>query len=182
MSETESETESDTESEPDPEAPKNNDMKVVLGVLASLLVMVLIAVTNNQTGQDDTNATPEPSPTYSGTTPKWYAYEAGRNFGQASRDTARIPADKAKNANTLGEELYEAANGQANDQNKDLGDAVAADMSNASWWCQNNLPTYLESAHEAQYDALVKGCIGGVLPMFDAPYMYGDRVTGKATP
>ncbi|MFE2165921.1 hypothetical protein ACFXB3_12760 [Streptomyces sp. NPDC059447] len=153
-----------------------------VGVVAVLIMIAIGVATGSDSGTSE--AGPEPSPTYSGTTSKWRAYEAGHNFGQANNGTARIPANKAHKANTLGEELYEAANGQANDSQKDLMDAMAADRADAVWWCEENIPNYLKTAHAANRDALVDGCIGGVLPIFDAPYMYGERVTptGKAAP
>lgn len=118
------------------------------------MMMVLILGVVGCDQQTPSKAHPAPSP--SG--PISTAYAAGRAFGRQHQDDARISGDIAETSDPQGS----------------VHDAVNADMDNARWWCEHNMPADLTAAHQDHNDALTAGCIGGVLPMFDVPGLWTD--------
>ncbi|MFI5681833.1 hypothetical protein [Streptomyces cellulosae] len=123
----------------------------MMRVAALCGVAAAVLLTSGCDSSDTAEA--QPSPSYSG--PAWDAYRAGREFGAKHQDDARVPGDVARSA-----------------ESDSLGDAISADMDNAEWWCTRNLPGELETAHQDQEEALVAGCVGGVLPLADHPELY----------
>ncbi|MGX1514043.1 hypothetical protein [Streptomyces collinus] len=123
-------------------------------MMRSAALCALATATLLTTGCASTDsAAAKPSPSYSG--PAWNAYREGREFGRQHQDDATVPGDVARTA-----------------ESGDLSDAVSADMDNADWWCERNLPSELEAKHQDQEEALVAGCVGGVLPIADHPELY----------
>ncbi|WNO69454.1 hypothetical protein RPQ02_39650 [Streptomyces sp. AM2-3-1] len=102
---------------------------------------------------EDPVAASQASPSYSG--PAWEAYRTGREFGR-DKQGAQIPNSVARTSDGT------------------LKDAIEADRDNAEWWCRRNLPAPMKADHEAHRDALLAGCVGGVLPMMDAPELWGQ--------
>ncbi|OEJ34174.1 hypothetical protein BGK67_25090 [Streptomyces subrutilus] len=153
-------------SNPPKKKPKDPLTAVFVSILAITVLGVAIASVVHGVRREDA---PQPEPTYTG--PAWEAYVEGRDFGRANQN-ATLPPGKGRKANTLEEELYEAANGQANDRSKDMQDALSADRANAEWWCEKNMPSSLRARYLEDWEALVGGCVGGALPVFDHPYLY----------
>lgn len=131
--------------------------RLMMGAAAVVLVLACASCGSSP----DNKPAAKPSPSYSG--PSWEAYKAGRAYGAEHQDTATIPESVARTSDPKGT----------------LGDALNADRENAEWWCRRNLPSELETEHEAEEDTLLAGCVGGVLPMHDHPEVWVDKSPWK---